>query len=155
MIRALALFYVMVLLVWGNVFAQEDGFGLGVIVGEPTGICGKLWTSGRTAVDGAVAWSFEGESSVHLHADFLYHDFNHVTAERGELMLYYGIGGRVKFEDDSKAGIRFPAGIDYLFPEAPFDFFFEIAPVLDLAPSTKLEFNAALGFRYFFGKSRY
>ncbi|KPK98018.1 MAG: hypothetical protein AMJ90_10080, partial [candidate division Zixibacteria bacterium SM23_73_2] len=75
MIRALALFYVMVLLVWGNVFAQEDGFGLGVIVGEPTGICGKLWTSGRTAVDGAVAWSFEGESSVHLHADFLYHDF--------------------------------------------------------------------------------
>ncbi len=38
--------------------AQEGQFGLGVIAGEPTGPCFKLWTSQRTAIDGAAAWSF-------------------------------------------------------------------------------------------------
>jgi len=144
-----------VLLVFSGVEAQDEGFGLGVILGEPTGISGKLWTGDRTAIDGAVAWSFEDKTAVHLHADFLFHKFDHIEPEKGEFSLYYGIGGRIKFEDDSKAGVRFPGGINYLFPEAPLDLFVEIVPLLDLAPSTKFRFNAALGIRYFFGQRGY
>ncbi|NBC26687.1 MAG: hypothetical protein GVY08_07495, partial [Bacteroidetes bacterium] len=41
---------------------------LGVLLGEPTGISLQVWQSRTTAIDGAVAWSFEGEDNLHIHA---------------------------------------------------------------------------------------
>jgi hypothetical protein len=35
------------------------------------------------------------------------------------------------------------------------DFFFELVPILDLAPSTDFGMNAAIGIRYFFGQETY
>jgi hypothetical protein len=144
-----------VLLICGSVQAQESDFGLGIIIGEPTGISVKQWTGSRTAIDGAIAWSFEKESALHLHGDLLYHSFTPPRISRGKFAWYYGIGGRVKFEDDSKIGVRVPLGMDYFFGSAPLDFFFEIVPILDLAPSTDFSLNAAIGIRYFFGQEKY
>jgi hypothetical protein len=155
MVRSIIFLVLAAVLIYGSAQAQDEGFGLGVILGEPTGISGKLWTGQKTAVDGAVAWSFEKESSMHLHGDFLHHSFNRARVDKGKLLLYYGIGGRVKFEDDSKLGVRFPLGIDYLFEKSPFDFFLEIVPILDLAPSTDFSLNIAIGFRYFFGQGAF
>jgi hypothetical protein len=39
-----------------NLLAQADGFGVGIILGEPTGLSGKYWLTEKTAVDAAVAW---------------------------------------------------------------------------------------------------
>ncbi|MDZ7691501.1 MAG: hypothetical protein U5K69_10295 [Balneolaceae bacterium] len=40
--------------------------------------------------------------------------------EEGALPLYYGVGGRlILAENDSILGVRVPAGINYLFEEAP------------------------------------
>jgi len=38
--------------------AQDRGFGLGIIVGEPTGLSFKKWSGDTTAIGGAIAWSF-------------------------------------------------------------------------------------------------
>jgi hypothetical protein len=135
------------------ILAKDSNFGLGVIVGEPTGISAKLWMSRRTAVDGAVAWSFEKHAGVHLHGDFLVHDYSLIKVSKGRLPLYYGIGGRIKtWEDerDDNVGVRIPVGLEYLFDTAPFDLFVEVVPILDLAPETELNLNAALGARYYF-----
>jgi hypothetical protein len=126
----------------GSVEAQEEGFGLGVILGEPTGICGKLWLSSRTAFAGAAAWSFNKNGNLHLHADYLFHSLG------SKLGFYYGVGGRAKLDEDRKVGLRLPLGIIYL-TESSVDVFFEVAPLLDLAPSTEFRLNAAIGFRYF------
>lgn len=152
MVRSIMLFVLMAVLFCGTAQAQESGFGLGVILGEPTGISGKLWTGTGKAIDGAVAWSFRDKSSLHLHADYLFHNFNLFKVKKGKLLLYYGIGGRIKFEDDSKVGVRVPVGINYLIAKAPLDVFFEIVPLLELAPDTEFGFNAAIGVRYFFGQ---
>ncbi len=133
--------------------AQEGRFGLGVIAGEPTGPCFKLWTSQRTAIDGAVAWSFAKNTGMHLHADYLVHVYDLIDVETGRLPLYYGIGGRIRFGEgdrDDNIGVRIPVGLVYLVENIPLDVFFEIVPILDLAPDTDLDFNAALGVRYFF-----
>ncbi len=133
--------------------AQKGRFGLGVIAGEPTGPCFKLWTSQRTAIDGAVAWSFAKNARIHLHADYLVHVFDLIDVETGRLPLYYGIGGRIRFADgdrDDNIGVRIPVGLAYLVENVPLDIFFEIVPILDLTPDTDLDFNAALGVRYFF-----
>ena len=150
MVRSIIFFVLTAVLAFGTAEAQESGFGLGVILGEPTGISGKLWIEDSKAIDGAVAWSFEKESAMHLHADLLFHSSNISKVEMSKLLLYYGIGGRIKFEDDSKAGVRVPLGINYLSSGAPLDIFLEIVPLLDLAPSTEFDLNTAIGIRYFF-----
>jgi len=133
--------------------AREHPFGLGVISGEPTGISGKLWLSNKTAIDGAMAWSLESNANFQVHGDFLIHDFNLIKVQKGSLPVYYGIGGRIRTWDnnnDDNVGVRFPLGMEYIFQGNRFDLFLEVVPVLDLAPSTDLQFNGALGFRYFF-----
>jgi hypothetical protein len=131
--------------------AAREGFGLGIIVGEPTGVCGKLWLSPSTAMDGAAAWSIADEGALHLHADFLVHRFDLLHIERGQLPFYYGVGGRIKFQEgDTRLGVRVPVGLAYLFESTPIDLFLEIVPLLDLAPETDFTLNGSIGVRYFF-----
>ena len=50
--------------------AMDKNFGLGVIIGDPTGISVKVWQAKNLAYDGAIAWTTEGKDDVlHLHAD--------------------------------------------------------------------------------------
>ncbi len=143
---------VIALMLYGGIAqAQNDsGFGIGIVAGEPTGLCGKVWMSQNTAFAGAAAWTFKEEAAVTLQLDYLYHNFNVIRVEKGRLPLYYGIGGRVKLEDDSRIGLRIPVGLDYLFTGAPLAVFIEIVPVLDLAPETEFNMNGGIGVRYFF-----
>jgi len=136
-----------------NTTTHYKDFGLGVIIGEPTGPCFKHWLGNKSAIDGAVAWSFERHGSMHLHADYLLHVFSVVDVDEGSFPFYYGIGGRLKFghdNDDDRLGIRIPLGFEYLFDDAPPGIFFELVPILDLAPKTEIEYNAAIGIRYYF-----
>lgn len=152
MLRSIPLVVLMAILMCGSLLAQDTGFGLGIIIGEPTGLSFKSWTGSRTAIDGALAWSFDKEAAIHLHWDWLWHNFGAVEAERGDINLYYGIGGRIKFDDDGRAGVRVPLGLGYIFDTAPLDFFLEIVPILDLVPKTDFNLNAAMGMRYYFGQ---
>lgn len=133
--------------------AQSHKFGLGIIVGEPTGPSFKYWTSGRTAIDGAAAWSMANNAGMHLHADYLfYHNFGLIKVDNGRMPLYVGVGGRIRFAErgDDHVGVRVPVGLEYIFPSNQVDLFLEIVPILDLTPDTDLDFNAALGVRYYF-----
>ena len=116
--------------------AQDRGFGLGVILGEPTGLSGKYWLDDRSAVDGALAWSFYHGSSFHLHLDYLMHSRDAFDTKE-PLLLYYGVGGRLKSSDtkysaNTQFGIRGVIGVDYLVRTAPIDLFLEVSPILDL-----------------------
>jgi hypothetical protein len=128
--------------------------GLGVILGEPTGLSFKQWIVGGNAIGGAAAWSFEDESAFHVHVDYLYHRPGpaQIDAEdEGRLLWYFGIGGRLKAEeDDSRIGVRVPLGVDYVFSGAPLDIFLEVAPLLDLAPGTDFRLHGGFGIRYYF-----
>ncbi len=137
--------------------SAQDTFGLGVIVGEPTGLSLKYWLDEDRAIDGAAAWSFSENDSFQLHGDYLIHDYELLNSD--DLPFYYGLGARLKFKDnegrgrnsnDEIFGIRVPLGITYLFEDAPLDLFFELVPVLDLAPDVELDINAAIGLRFYF-----
>jgi len=131
--------------------AQDSGLGLGIILGEPTGLCFKKWRGSGTAIDGALAWSFGKKNVLHLHGDYLVHNFDVFEVEKEKLALYYGIGGRIKIiNDESRVGVRIPVGINYFFEKAPLDIFLEFVPLLDLVPSTNFELNGAIGIRYRF-----
>ncbi len=151
--KRIILFVITLIFVLTNCsFSQDKGFGLGVILGEPTGVSAKSWISSTTAIDAALAWSFVDNGALHIHADYLIHNFQLISIDgKGKLPVYYGIGARIKFgNDDTRLAVRIPVGIDYMFGDAPVDIFLEVVPMLELIPKTKFQFNAALGARYFF-----
>ncbi|HZY10518.1 MAG TPA: hypothetical protein VFF29_05130 [Bacteroidota bacterium] len=131
--------------------AQDKGFGIGAIIGEPTGISIKNWLTSSTAIDAALAWSFVRETSFHIHADYLFHSHDAIKTEE-PVILYFGIGGRIKTGKNEQAlfGARGVIGIAYFFEKAPVDLFLEAAPIIDLTPATAFRFNAGFGIRYFF-----
>ncbi len=132
------------------VFAQPKGLGLGIILGEPTGISLKKWMNKSRAVDGALAWSFGHEDALHLHLDYLIHNRRLIHVDKHSVPFYYGVGGRFRFEENNTFGIRFPVGLTFFLVELPIDLFVEIVPIMNLAPETDLDLNAAIGARYYF-----
>jgi len=129
---------------------QGRGFGLGFILGEPTGFSFKHWLSGTNAIDGGAAWSFGDKGYFHLHVDYLFHKYNLIKVEKGRLPLYYGVGGRIGFARTTRVGVRGVVGLNYHFQDAPFDAFMELAPILDIVPATRFTLNGGIGMRFFF-----
>jgi len=124
---------------------------LGVILGEPTGLSAKYWLSSVNAVDFGAAWSFREDGTLHLHCDYLFHNYEIFKVDEGSLPLYFGIGGRVRFdEDDARVGLRLVLGLEYLAAAYPMAVFFEVAPIVDFAPETEADINGGLGIRYVF-----
>jgi hypothetical protein len=134
----------------GTIYSQNKGFGLGIVLGEPTGLSAKLWTGSSNAFDFAAAWSFKGDGHLLLQADYVWHSFNLIRVSSGRLPLYYGIGGRVIFSDDPVLGVRIPVGLNYQFEDAPVDIFAEIVPILDLIQETDFDLGGGLGVRFWF-----
>ncbi len=131
---------------------QQNQWGVGVIAGEPTGLSLKTWLSDDRALDAAVAWSFEGRSSLHVHASYLFHDFELIRTDRGSMPLYIGAGLRYKARSGQKDrfGIRTPIGIAYHLPDNPIEVFAEVAPIFDLSPDSRVVISGSIGFRFYF-----
>lgn len=127
-------------------------FGLGIIVGEPTGLDLKWFLNNVNAVEGAVAWSFSGDTEVHIQADYLYHFYEWIEVKQGLLPVFIGIGGRIAFveNDDDLVGVRIPIGLSYEFEGGVVDVFGELVPVLNLTPDTEFDFEGAIGGRFWF-----
>lgn len=151
--RLTILIAILVVCVAFQAHAKPRGnFGLGIIIGEPTGIDGKLFLSESNAVEGAVAWSLSGDNNIHLQAEYLYHNYTLIPVEKGQLPLYFGVGGRVAIREnrDDLIGIRIPVGLAYEFEGGVFDVFGELVPILELHPDTDFDLEGAIGGRFWF-----
>lgn len=154
---------ILILFYYSNNSAQEKKFGLGVIIGEPTGISAKLWTSSANALVLGVGWSVQGyringfdpeydrASRTHIHVDYLWHSFNAISSD-GRFPFYYGLGGRINSGPvySGTFGVRGIIGVAWLPHSTPLDIFVELAPTLYLINSTGFGIDAGIGARYFF-----
>ncbi len=130
----------------------EGKFGAGLVVGEPTGPTAKYWLNDTFAIDGTVGWSLQDDDSIFVNADVLWHDFDLIPATRGRSAVYFGVGPGIEFRrhDDNRFGARAPVGISYMLDNKPVDVFVEIAPILDVSPDLRGDFNAGMGIRFWF-----
>ncbi len=150
----LLLTFIFILVLATNLLAQESGYGIGVILGEPTGISGKYWLNDVNAVDAGLAFDlFNGKSSLAIHADYLYHNTN-LIKWKYKLPVYYGFGLRMRFSSNTSSlfGVRGIAGVMMYMRKLPIDVFFEIAPSFRLLPITGLDLDIAIGGRYYFNR---
>ncbi len=143
--------------------AQDRGFGLGFILGEPTGLSAKLWTSKTNAFDFGLGFSvggdriskndyiYDGKGRLHFHMDYLWHSFTAISSTE-RFPLYYGIGGRYNSGGgyDGSVGVRGVLGIAWLPANTPIDVFVEVVPVFQITPSTGFGIDAGIGARFFF-----
>lgn len=145
-------------------FSANKEFGLGLMIGHPTGLSGKYYLSADTAVDFGlgVVGGYGHRSGLHLHADFLWHPAVLVTQSSFVMPLYFGVGGRFwdfdddrddRYDDDTALGVRVPLGIALDFNNVPLDVFFELAFVLDFFVNDGGAHGGlagAIGVRYYF-----
>jgi hypothetical protein len=144
-------------------FEANKTFGLGIMVGAPTGLTGKYWVGPDQAIDfgiGAIGY-YRGRSGLHIHGDYLWHPVSLAHADAFELPFYLGVGARFfDFGCNGCArnavaiGVRVPFGISFDFNRVPLDVFIELAVVADFfvnySDNLGADLDGAVGFRYYF-----
>ncbi|MBE7454706.1 MAG: hypothetical protein HS111_39330 [Kofleriaceae bacterium] len=147
-------------------FQANKSFGLGIMLGAPTGLSGKYFYAPDKAFDfgvGAIGY-YRGRNGFHLHFDHLWHPLSLASTPAFELPLYLGVGARIFDFDDrddfhgSAIGVRGPIGIAFDLNNVPMDIFFELALVVDFfarydcngCSNIGVDVNGAIGFRYYF-----
>ncbi|MCF8260087.1 MAG: hypothetical protein K9J12_04880 [Melioribacteraceae bacterium] len=146
---SLFLFFISITLI-----AQEQGTGIGLISGAPTGFSLKHWVNETEAYDAGIGFSFAADESLSMHLDYIYHHEGLLDLDI-RLPIYYGFGGRyrVKKNTDDSFGARGVIGALAYLKDYPVDIFVEIAPIFQIMPKTKLGLDAGIGIRYFFNSS--
>lgn len=124
-------------------------FGLGVQVGEPVAVAGKLWLNQANALDLAFGFSARHDYIL-LQCDYLFHHYNVIPVGAGELPLYYGMGVTVVASGSPAVGAQGVLGLAYHFPAAPLDVFLDLSPGIIIIPEPDENFGLALGMRFYF-----
>ncbi len=168
-IVAIAVLLATVALATPSAKAQTPGekgtFGVGLVLGEPTGVAAKLYLDGDSdlAVAAAVGPAL-GAGGLHFHADLLWHPWILTKEPSFVLPAYVGVGVRLLAhdrdpeDDDFHIGPRAVGGILFDFSEVPIDVFAEVAGVLEYRTGSSdpdhegmaITLNAGIGARYYF-----
>ena len=143
----------------GSAGRDKGTFGLGLILGEPTGLSAKLYLKDDQAIQGAVGFAFVG-GGLHVHADYVWHPYILQDRELFVLPVYIGPGVRVidyrdgRDGDSLAIGARVVGGILFDFKQIPLDAFVEVAGVLEYefadGEGLGLALNAGAGARFYF-----
>lgn len=145
----------------GVTTVDRGPFGVGLILGEPTGISAKMYLRGDQAVQAAVGSAFVG-GGLQVHADYVWHPWALERRPSFALMAYLGPGLRViqydggrGADDDVAVGLRAVLGMVFDFTEVPLDAFLEVAGVGEYAfgedaGGAAVALNAGAGARYYF-----
>lgn len=133
-------------------FAFEE-LSIGLAAPSPTGLSAKLWKTRLVAYDLFAEWDLDSEK-FNFHADYLKHDYERLEAKESNMLFYSGYGIRLIDEgihDDTILGVRIPFGISYLMNDPPLDVFGELAPRINVLPSTNFGIDVMIGIRYRLG----
>lgn len=131
--------------------AHDRELGIGLMLGNPTGLNGKFWLNDEHAIDGGLGVSLGKHNDFTMHSDYLFHSFSaFYLNDTVPLDLYYGVGARMEFADDIELGLRVPVGLAHVIKESNSDVFAEVAPILDFAGRTGVELHIAVGGRYYY-----
>lgn len=139
--------------------AEKGTFGAGLIIGEPTGMCARLYLNDDQALQAAAGFAFVG-GGIHMHVDYVFHPLILQTRDSFVLLAYLGPGVRlIQYRDGRDAdfvalGVRGVGGLLFDFKDNPLDAFVEVAGVLEFGFADDEGFgpalNAAAGARYYF-----
>jgi len=136
-------------------------FGLGLQLGEPTAITGKVYLDGRVnAIDFSFGsyYNYGFANDIYVQASYHAH-LVELTSGRGVTIPFrIGIGGFLnsgywRFDNDVEDvvfGARVPFGLDFDLEKAPFQFYVEVAFNVAVIPFVGVGADGGIGARYYF-----
>jgi len=136
---------------------EKGTLGIGIILGEPTGVTAKLYLKDDQAIQAAAGSAFIS-GGLSLTADYVFHPLILQTRDSYVLPVYIGPGVRLIDYTNGRAsstfalGLRAVAGLLFDFKTVPLDAFIEVGGVLeyDFTKGFGLGLNAGAGIRYYF-----
>jgi hypothetical protein len=147
---------VLILAASGALKAAERKFGVGFILGSPSGVTGKLFLNKSSAVDAGLGVA--AGDGFYLYADYLMHFGGVFPVDN--LDVYFGLGPgyhhyekehkRNEDEEENRLEARLPVGLEYFIDKVPLGVFLEIAPALRIVPDIDFDFRGGIGLRYYF-----
>ena len=149
-------------------------FGLGVVIGAPTGLTGKVWVAPTNALDfglgfygygfnnrcftdnnGNVVCERGGYNWATVNMDYLWQ--SNIVRGQAQLDWHIGVGGRTVWwggcnNNCFELSARAPAaGLDLMFQNPAFiEIFFELALGLIIVPGIYPQIEGGLGGRFYF-----
>lgn len=143
---------------------ETKRFGLGGILGNPTGLTLKYHFTPKHALTAELGIGWWAGQNFHISVDYGYH-FNLTRQPDFDLVL--SIGGGLKFfffyyhyhpywadpdRDYSRAGLglRVPIGLAFNLNRVPLEIFLEIAPGFAFLPWLDGFVDGGVGVRYYF-----
>ena len=137
--------------------AASADVGLGLFLGEPTGIDLKLGLGNRSGLDILAGWH-------EIYRDNYGGDYAHVTylltpaVGHGRSVIVpfrIGIGvalldSGVRFGDNLHVGVRAPLEIGFRFRSVPLEIYGELSALLVLENNPFLDVDGGVGFRIYF-----
>lgn len=142
-------------------------FGIGLSLGEPVAVTVKWRATRTTAFDFGIGHSVMGYPRI--HGDYLWQFFFLFPQTNYNLNLYAGVGGAMGFGTKGKyllfnstadssswfytktvsAALRGVVGLNYFLPRPGLEFFAELNPLVGVLPKAALDFEGALGARFY------
>ena len=151
--KKVALAFALTLSVMASAQDYKGQYGIGLALGEPSGFSIKKFNNNSEAFQYTLGYStIEGREGINIGADFLLHNYDFITAEKGKIPFYYGAGIHLKSYNNAGNQIyaRVPLGLAYEVTDLPLDIFFEFAPGIAVIPEPSLVTNFAIGGRFYF-----
>jgi len=147
-------------------------FGLGFVLGDPTGLSAKWWLGPTNSLDAGLGfWGYGVNDSCWVqngvthcerfgyHAGTLNLDYlwqSNIVRGQAQLDWHIGVGGRTIWfggctGDCFDLAARMPVGLDLMFANPSFlEVFFELAPALYVVPAFWFDIEGGLGVRFYF-----
>lgn len=146
----------LILVMTGAVSSASEA-QIGIILGSISGLSGKIDLGGNRSIAAALAYSSESRYGTHIHADYLIERSRQLSAgQLNPIFFYYGPGLKMvnirSGVDNGKMRIAFrvPFGLNIQTSNPDLEFFGELAPTVDLTPSTSVYVDGGLGLRFRF-----
>lgn len=141
--------------------SMSHPFGLGVILGEPTGFNAAYNMNENAKTDFGLTYSFREYFMMYSDLDWHFRHLFHGPEALQFLSPYLGggLGFRISTkerkhtpaEDQSNGFIRIPLGLQWDYPRQPrIAVFAEIVPGMSFVPSAFFLLQGGLGIRYYF-----
>jgi hypothetical protein len=125
---------------------KRNEFGLGLILGEPSGLNTQFYWGPHQSVDVTAAWSLSDWFMA--MGDFQF--YNRIADSPANWKWYYGLGAYLAAprNDDGTFGLRIPLGLTYRVPSSAVEIWGEVAPALRLVPDTAPELQGGIGVTF-------
>ncbi|MEW6087520.1 MAG: hypothetical protein AB1498_04390 [bacterium] len=126
---------------------SEKPLGLGVSAGHETGPVLKYRFSRKNAVEFGIGFKHDAA----IYGGYLWHAWDLFSKDQNGLLGgHAGFGLKIEENRDSdKLYLRTSAGLDYVFEKHPVELFLEAAPLFQVSPDTKSEFDILFGVRFY------